>query len=236
MKKISQRLLSKRQVSESLSIGLLLAVNGGFLESYTYMTRNRVFANAQSGNIVLIAIKLSEGDYLGALYSLIPIGAFVMGILIANTLKINNQKYHHFHWRQFVLLFQILILAAAGGVPGNDYNVVVIFCISLACSLQYASFKKIKGMGLATTFCTGNLRSASENLFDYFRTQDRAALTRCGALGAIILSFFGGALIGAVLTRSFQTRSVYFCCCVLFIAFLMMFFQAKETEMANTRS
>ena len=40
------------QMSESLAIGLLLALTGGFLDAYTYVARGRVFANAQTGNIL----------------------------------------------------------------------------------------------------------------------------------------------------------------------------------------
>ena len=41
------------QMSESLLLGVLLAVAGGFFDAYTYLCRGKVFANAQTGNIVL---------------------------------------------------------------------------------------------------------------------------------------------------------------------------------------
>ena len=41
---------------ENLSTGLLLAGAGGFLDAYTFVGRGGVFANAQTGNIVLLAV------------------------------------------------------------------------------------------------------------------------------------------------------------------------------------
>ena len=41
-----------RQMSSSLSVGFLLALAGGFMDAYSYMARGKVFANAQTGNIL----------------------------------------------------------------------------------------------------------------------------------------------------------------------------------------
>ena len=46
----------QRQMSETFRLGALLTVVGGFLDTYTYLSRGGVFANAQTGNIVLLAL------------------------------------------------------------------------------------------------------------------------------------------------------------------------------------
>jgi len=40
--------------SNSIYLGALLAVVGGFLDVYTFISRDGVFANAQTGNVVLL--------------------------------------------------------------------------------------------------------------------------------------------------------------------------------------
>ena len=72
-----------KQMSETFCLGALLAVIGGFLDAYTYLTRGRVFANAQTGNLVLLAMNLAGGQFQKAQYYLIPILAFIAGVLIA---------------------------------------------------------------------------------------------------------------------------------------------------------
>ena len=52
-----------KQMSETFCLGALLAVTGGFLDAYTYLTRGRVFANAQTGNLVLLAMNLAGGQF-----------------------------------------------------------------------------------------------------------------------------------------------------------------------------
>ncbi len=52
----------KAATANSVILGILLAIVGGFLDAYTYISRNGVFANAQSGNIVLLGVKAAQGQ------------------------------------------------------------------------------------------------------------------------------------------------------------------------------
>ena len=75
------------QMSESLLLGGLLAVAGGFFDAYTYVCRGGVFANAQTGNIVLLGLELAERQWLRALTYLLPILAFAFGVMVAVRVK-----------------------------------------------------------------------------------------------------------------------------------------------------
>ena len=54
----------KFQISESIRLGAILALSGGFMDAYSYMERGEVFANAQTGNMLLFGVHLSQGDFL----------------------------------------------------------------------------------------------------------------------------------------------------------------------------
>ena len=43
------------QMSEAFVTSVFLALSGGFQDAYTYFTRQEVFSNAQTGNIVLMS-------------------------------------------------------------------------------------------------------------------------------------------------------------------------------------
>ena len=55
------------QMSESLLVGCLLAWAGGFLETYSFFTREGVFANCQTGNLVMLAMRLTQQNFQEAL-------------------------------------------------------------------------------------------------------------------------------------------------------------------------
>lgn len=54
-------------MSESFLIAGILSVSGGLQDAYTYMYRGKVFANAQTGNIVLLAQNLVDRNWQAAL-------------------------------------------------------------------------------------------------------------------------------------------------------------------------
>ena len=49
-----------RQMSESFITAAFLSVSGGLQDAYTYIFRGKVFANAQTGNIVLLGQNLEN--------------------------------------------------------------------------------------------------------------------------------------------------------------------------------
>ena len=50
---------TRGQMSEAVSTGIFLTLSGGFQDAYTYYCRGNVFANAQTGNIVLMGSHLA---------------------------------------------------------------------------------------------------------------------------------------------------------------------------------
>ena len=71
-----------RQMSDAFRTTVFLTLSGGFQDAYTYMGRGKVFANAQTGNIVLMATNFCEGDFAKALRYLLPLLAFAAGAMI----------------------------------------------------------------------------------------------------------------------------------------------------------
>ena len=45
----------EKQMSEAFVNSAFLALSGGFQDAYTYFTREEVFSNAQTGNVVLMS-------------------------------------------------------------------------------------------------------------------------------------------------------------------------------------
>ena len=77
-----------RQMSESIELGIVLALAGGFMDAYSYMCRDGVFANAQTGNMLLLGINLSERNWGMALHYLFPVLAFAIGIALADVVRV----------------------------------------------------------------------------------------------------------------------------------------------------
>ena len=211
------------QMSENFAVGIMLALAGGFLDAYTYIIRGGVFANAQTGNIVLLGINFAKGNFSKVLLYLLPILAFTFGIFISEIVKSKLKQSTKIHWRQLIVLFEIIMLFCVTFVPKGQNDTIVNTVISLVCSLQVESFRKINGHAVATTMCTGNLRSGTEALYLGIINKDKSRILKCLNNYGIILFFIFGALFGTLLTNIYSTYSLFFVCALLTIPLFMMF-------------
>lgn len=212
-----------RQMSETFRLGALLALAGGFLDAYTYLVRGGVFANAQTGNLVLLGVSLAEGRLERAVHYLIPVLAFAGGVVVAELLKRRGRRRDAgLHWRQTVLAAELLLLILVAFLP-QQLNALANVLVSFICAMQVESFRKVNGNAFATTMCTGNLRSGTERLFLYFTTGEADHRHRAGQYYGIILCFVAGAALGALVSGWLGIRSVLAAGVFLLAAFLLMF-------------
>lgn len=212
----------KAMIHESLLIGILLALVGGFLDIYTYILKGNVFANAQTGNMVLMGLKLANQDYLGTIYYLIPIIAFFLGIIISEYIKHKLSKVQYIEWQHLIIIIEIIILALIAFIPKEIPDLICNATIGLVCSLQVNTFKTINGLPYASTMCTGNLRSAGQKLSTFLLHKDKKSLNHCLNYLIIIISFISGAIIATILINLFNQTALLFCCFILIITLLIL--------------
>ncbi|MBR0528256.1 MAG: DUF1275 domain-containing protein [Ruminococcus sp.] len=201
---------TSRHVAENFKVGALLSFVGGYLDTYTYICRDGVFANAQTGNIVLMGLRLTDGEFREAVHYLIPILSFVIGVIAVELIKWRFNDDPKVHWHQLTLLVEMAILAVVGFIT-NSRNDLANILVSLTCAMQVEGFRRLNGNAYATTMCTGNLRSGSESLFNFFKSKDSTELRKALSYFCIIGIFIIGAGFGAVITRVIGLKAVFLC-------------------------
>lgn len=221
-----------KQMSESIRLGIVLAVAGGFMDAYSYMCRDEVFANAQTGNMLLLGIRLSQKEWGLAAHYFFPVMAFAIGIALAEVIRYKSNEEGLFHWRQFSVLAEAIVLIGVSFIS-QDMNTLANSLTSFACGIQVESFRKIHGNGIATTMCIGNLRSATQNLTDFLRTKKSSCLQKSLLYYGVILCFVMGAIIGNKFVILMKERAILICSAILFVAFIMMFVDREKQEHEN---
>ena len=214
-----------KQTSESIELGILLALSGGIMDAYSYMARGKVFANAQTGNMLLFGIYLSGGRWNMALHYFFPILAFTAGIMLADIVRTKGST--KLHWRQLSVLFEAVILFGVSFIP-LSMNLLANSLTSLACGIQVETFRKIHGNGIATTMCIGNLRSGTQNIYTFFQTKKRDSLEKGLLYYGIILCFICGAIIGNQCIKYLHERAILVSSALLLLSFIMMFITRDE--------
>lgn len=214
-----------RQISESIELGIILSLVGGFMDVYSYMGRDRVFANAQTGNILLFGVHLSQGNLDLSIRYLFPVVSFALGIMLAD--MIHARVGSVFHWRQVSIFIEALILLGVAFV-GPNLNLLANSLTSFACGMQVESFRKMHGRGIATTMCIGNLRSALQNVDDYILNHERGFLINALLYAGVIACFVLGAVLGNWSLERWGLQSIAICTLLLFVAFGIMFIDREH--------
>lgn len=101
-----------------------------------------------------------------------PVTVFALGVAMAECIRMRYQKAQKIHWRQLVLVMEIVLLFAVGFFP-NDIDLLANAMVSFACAMQVQAFRKVNGYAFASTMCIGNLRSGMESLCAYGKTKDK---------------------------------------------------------------
>ena len=99
---------------------------------------------------------MMNGEWHHVLRYLIPLLAFAGGIFVAENIQERFRYAKRLHWRQGILLAEILILFVVGFLPRN-LDMAATALVSFACAMQVQTFRKVHGYSYASTMCIGNL-------------------------------------------------------------------------------
>ena len=209
------------QKSESFPLSALLSFSGGLQDAYTYNVRGKVFANAQTGNIVLMSQNFMCGDWVQSLYYLSPLLSFSLGVFVAERIENRFKENRPLHWRQIILFIEMAALSLVGLLSAR-FDMAANMLVSFSCAMQVQTFRKVQGYGYASTMCIGNLRTGTESLSQYFRSRDKAAMRKALRLFGIILIFAVGAGAGGMLSGMFGIRTIWISVVILFTVTIIM--------------
>lgn len=196
----------------------LLTLSGGLQDTYTYLRRGRVFANAQTGNIVLLGQSLFDGDWSRAARYLFPVLAFALGVAAAEGLQV---RLGGPRWQRRVLAWEILLLFLVGFIP-HSLDQLANALVSFSCAMQVQAFRKMEGFAFASTMCIGNLRSGMEALCAFLRTGERQERRKARLYFCAILLFALGAEAGSLAVELLDLPAIWLSCALLAVAFWLL--------------
>ena len=217
------------QMSEAFRTVMFLSASGGLQDAYTYIGRGKVFANAQTGNIVLMSQAAFDGDLARVLHYLVPLLSFALGVAAAEAIHIRYREAKRLHWRQLVLVVEILLLFGVGFLP-NTLDLAANALVSFACAMQVQAFRKVHGYPFASTMCIGNLRSGMDSLVAFGHTRDKSLLYKALHYFGVILVFALGAGVGTQCVAVLGAKTIWLSCALLAVSLCLMFIKEELAD------
>jgi uncharacterized membrane protein YoaK (UPF0700 family) len=187
---------SLRSLSGMFAIASVFAIVGGFLDAYSYLARGGVFANAQTGNVVLFAVRAAAGNWTSAWKTLPSILAYMCGVAVARLLRVRPQKrtFRATLTCQALELLVLLVLLFFGGFVSD---LCAVSLIAFSAALQNTSFSSIGPWQFNSAMTTSNIRSAVSGWVQLALGETDPKLRGEAIVGSVIfLCFAAGTLLG----------------------------------------
>ncbi|MGY1489372.1 YoaK family protein [Methylobacillus pratensis] len=212
----------------SLRVAALLTLSGGFLDAFTFVGHGQVFANAMTGNIVLMGIAVAAQDWTQALRHVPPLLAFITGVFLANCLRLPRVREKIVSPALICLALEIVMLGIGSQLPMDFPDAWLVPGIALVAAMQNSSFTHIGSSPYNSVMTTGNLRRSIESLFKGItHKMDRAALHEARVFGLVCLCFLLGAVLGGICTLSMDNLALLVPVLMLSAAFGICLYDAR---------
>lgn len=207
--------------SESLLFATFLTLAGGLQDGYSYALRGKVFVNALTGNVVLMAFNLAEGNFPAMLRYFIQIASFALGVYVSGRIAFSKKRRMGLHFKQRILAAEIAILVVVGFLSG-ELDSVANSMMAFSCGMQVNTFRKFADINAATTMCVGNVRTIMHNLAGYHHTGGAVHKETSRTVLFIVGIFFIGALIGGLCFSLMGLKTIWLSAIFLAVSFLIL--------------
>lgn len=211
----------RRKVAPVLLLALL-SLSGGYMDAYSYLYCEGVFAYAQTGNILLFCINMVSGEFLQSLSYLWPILAFMGGTATAFLLERTHKGWKPFLHKWRTLILEIVILAAVAFVADHNHLIATAM-ISFVCGVQLETFASFLSIRVATTMCIGNLRSLVHHSMECAVGNARGNGVQVLMFGVGLSSFALGAALGNFLVPLWDAYAIFVSCLILGVNIVFAF-------------
>lgn len=187
---------------------LTLTVVAGFLDAYSLTGTTGTFIANQTGNTVLIGVRLADGQLGDSWPPVVALAAFLVGGMLASLLVTGvapRQRSARLLTSEFALLvgYLAVVVATVGTRTGRATGgalLALIVISALAMGIQTAVIRDVRGTGVSTTFTSGMVAEVGHlmGILMIRGGQRRATEGRVSIVAAAVVTYVGGAALGAL--------------------------------------
>lgn len=168
-----------------------MASVGGFLGGFTILSHRDLLANAQTSNLISLAISILGRNPFQVILHIGSLLLYMLGL----SLTILIPRYTKWNLRLCGMAIDALCLTLLAVLPPDLEDFIALYPIFFAMAFQWNTFKGADGYISSSVFSTNNLRQFTTSLTEYFCDRDRNHLHKTSFYGGTLLFFHIGVAI-----------------------------------------
>lgn len=184
------------------AITMIVCFLMGFIDAYTFLVQDEVFASAQTGNFVSMSAKLFSGEWREALGHIWVIAGFAVGA-IAGEAMLDHYKAKGVAKYRYFLFFQSVLLLLPAIFEELMNDLVILVFLGLLAGYALTTFRNVNQTMVNNGIMTGNLKNLMGYFYQMLFQKDKQAKLHLFNLATTILIFMLG-VGGGTLTILFN--------------------------------
>lgn len=206
----------EKNVTETVSFCENIIFISGFLNCYTFVYHGGAFATMQTGNLIQGMYHLSQGHFVEA-FSFFALNLIFLITTFATKYALDFWcKENELLWKRNVLVYGMVLLMIVGSIYPFVPDVVVNALIGSFAAAQYCAFRTFgDDKPYATIFCTGNMRSLVENIYNVVVKKDAECKENAKGYARILAAFAFGVLLCNVFLNMIGGFAIWFAVVIL---------------------
>lgn len=206
----------------------MMTVVGGFLGTYAILLHEGIFASAQTGNLMEIAIEWLDGDLIMIIYRLFALICFGVAIVVAFCMS----NYTKLPMQKIAILTDGAGLLLSSMLPLKPVF-VGLYPISFCAAFQWGVYSMADGYNSSSIFSTNNFKQSILGWTQYFITKDKEYKKKAILYTGSVVSFFTGAALGAWAVQMFGVYGAYIGFCPLACAWILVSVKADKAQVVR---
>lgn len=202
----------------------IMSLTGGFLGTYTILSRSGVFASAQTGNVMRMVMALFEGDAFDLIVRMGALAMFALALSVSWLMA----HYTSCSMEKLCLLVDAAGLTMTALLPQDMNPMLALYPLFIAASFQWGTYSGAGGYNSASTFSTNNLKQCVWGWTEYAVTHEEKAKERAVFYTVTIFMFLTGAYLGCAAVYFWGTYGAFVGMISLAAAFLVIRNRGKE--------
>ncbi|MCJ1907496.1 YoaK family protein [Planococcus ruber] len=187
----------KKYAVSSTILTIIVCFLMGFIDAYTFLVQDEVFASAQTGNFVSMSAKLFSGEWQEALSHVWVIAGFAAGAF-AGEAMLHRYKEKGFAKYRYFLFFQSILLLFLAIFEKRTEDLIVLIALGLLAGFVLTTFRNVNETMVNNGIMTGNLRNLMGLFYQMIFRKDAEAKRHLVNLAATILIFVLGVGAGTL--------------------------------------
>lgn len=214
-------MLDRFHVKLLSGLTLLTTFLMGAIDAYTFIEQDGSFASAQTGNLVVLSIKIFSGQFHETSYHIFSFIGYALGAFIGEVM-VDQLKDHRLYSIKRPLQLKVLVLAGIAIFQPILPHGMKIFFLGLLAGYALSVYRKFNSTTVNNGIMTGNTKNMMNQLYLTIFKKDQAAKQSLAHFLLVLLVFMAGAGVSTMFVQLNPDAVMWFCFILILLALVLL--------------